>query len=70
MFEDLSFAKLIILLLFFLLPTILWIIALVDILKSNFQKDNKLIWILVVVFLPIIGAILYFIIGRKQKIAG
>ena len=70
MFADLSFAKLIILLLFFLLPTILWITALMDILKNNFQKDNKLIWTLVVVFLPIVGAVLYFIIGRKQKIAG
>lgn len=67
MFADLDFAKLIILLLFFLLPTILWIIALVDILKNNFQKDNKLIWIVVVVFLPILGAVLYFIIGRNQK---
>ncbi len=49
---------------FFLLP----IIALVDILKSTFEANNKLIWVLVVIFTSIIGSILYFAIGRKQKI--
>jgi 4-amino-4-deoxy-L-arabinose transferase-like glycosyltransferase len=44
------------------------IIALVDILKSEFTNNNKLIWILVVLLSWIIGAILYFFIGRKQKI--
>jgi len=52
-------------LLFSLLPTI---IALVDILKSNFKGNDKLVWVLVVLFLNLIGAILYFIIGRKQKV--
>ncbi len=45
------------------------IIALIDILKSNFESNNKLIWVLVVIFTNIIGAILYFTIGRKQKIS-
>jgi len=55
----------------FLIPvaTIVLIIwALVDILKSEFTGSNKVIWVLVVLFLPIIGSILYFVIGRKQKI--
>jgi len=47
---------------------VLWVSALVDIVKNNFKKNNKLIWIIVVVMLPILGAILYFIITRKQKI--
>ncbi len=47
---------------------IISIIALVDILKSEFTNNNKLIWILVVLLSWIIGAILYFFIGRKQKI--
>lgn len=49
---------------FFIIP----IIALVDILRSNFEGNNKLIWILVVLFTSIIGSILYFAMGRKQKI--
>jgi phosphotransferase system glucose/maltose/N-acetylglucosamine-specific IIC component len=44
------------------------IIALIDILKSKFEENNKIVWLLVVLFLHLIGAILYFTIGRKQKI--
>ena len=46
----------------------LWGWALYDILSNNFKKNYKLIWILIVVMIPIIGAILYFMIGGKQKI--
>ena len=49
----------------FILPTI---IALIDILRNEFTENNKLIWVLVVLFGNLLGAILYFIIGRKQKI--
>ena len=47
---------------------ILTIMALVDILKSEFEKDNKIVWVLVVLFLNIFGALLYFAIGKKQKL--
>ncbi len=55
----------------FLIPIaafVLIIWALVDILKSEFTGSNKIIWVLVVLFLPLIGSILYFVIGKKQKI--
>jgi hypothetical protein len=48
-------------------PAILWIIALIDCLKGDFEKDGKVIWILVIVFLPILGSLLYLLIGRGQK---
>ncbi len=51
-----------------LLPLLLWIFALVDILRSEFTGSNKIVWLLVVIFLPVIGFILYFLIGTKQKI--
>lgn len=60
--------EIIIILLVVLLIAVLPIIALVDILRSNFEGNNKLIWILVVLFTWLIGAILYFIIGKNQKI--
>lgn len=42
--------------------------ALVDILRSDFRKSSdKIVWLLVVIFIPILGWILYFSIGRKQK---
>jgi len=48
-----------------ILPTI---IALVDILKSKFNGNNKIVWILVVLCMNFFGAVLYFLIGREQKI--
>ena len=59
----------IIIILFILLigiaPTI---IALIDILKSNFKGNNKLIWVLVVLLFNFFGAVIYFLIGKEQKI--
>lgn len=69
MFLSLSAMHLIIVSVFLFLPTLLWIIALVDILKSNFKdSNNKILWVLVVILLPVIGSILYFIIEKNQKI--
>jgi hypothetical protein len=51
-----------------LLAFIPTVIALIDILKSKFNQNDKLVWIVVVLFFNLIGAIIYFTIGRKQKI--
>jgi hypothetical protein len=51
------------------LPLALWLIALVDILRNEFTGNNKIVWLLTVVFVPLIGAIVYFFIGRKQRLA-
>ena len=50
-----------------ILLVLLPIIALVDILKSEFRGNNKIVWVLVTIFFPIFGSILYFVIGKKQK---
>lgn len=47
---------------------LLWLVALVDILRSEFQGNDKLVWVLVVIFFPFFGSILYFLIGRSRKI--
>jgi hypothetical protein len=47
---------------------VFWIWALIDILKSEFTGSNKLIWLLAVIMVPLIGMILYWFIGREQKI--
>ena len=44
------------------------VLALVDILRSRFEGNEKLIWVLVVIFFSIIGSILYFAIGRNKRI--
>ena len=43
---------------------VLWIMALVDCLKSN--NSNKIVWVLVIILLPFLGSILYFLIGRGR----
>lgn len=46
---------------------ILPLIALIDLLRSHFANNDKLVWTIVVIFVVVIGPILYFTIGRKQK---
>ncbi|QXP78784.1 MULTISPECIES: PLDc N-terminal domain-containing protein [Winogradskyella] len=45
----------------------LWIYCLIDILKNKFVQNDKLIWILVVIFIPFIGSLLYLFIGKNKK---
>ncbi len=58
----------IIILLIGLLLLVLPVIALVDIIRNEFTGNNKLIWVLIVIFFNILGSILYFIMGKNQKI--
>jgi len=51
-----------------IIALLLPIIALIDIVKNDFSGANKVIWVVVVLFLPILGSILYFLIGRNHKI--
>lgn len=48
---------------------ILPIVALISILSNKFQNNDKLIWALVVLLAPLIGSIIYFIIGKPLKTA-
>jgi len=45
-----------------------WIWTLVDILKSEFTGSNKIVWLVAIIMIPLIGMILYWFIGREQKI--
>ena len=54
----------------FVLIAPLWLIAFVDILRNEFKGNDKLVWLLVVCFVPFIGPLCYFFIGRKKKIGG
>jgi hypothetical protein len=44
------------------------VIALIDIIRNEFTGSNKLIWVIVVLLLPLLGTILYFLLGSQQKI--
>jgi hypothetical protein len=58
-----------IILIFILMGILPTIIALIDIVRNEFTGNNKIVWLLVVLFGNFLGAVLYFIIGRKQKLS-
>ena len=49
-----------------LLIFVLDIIAIIDVLKSSVDTGKKALWILLILILPVVGMIIYFLIGKKQ----
>lgn len=41
------------------------IIVVIDILKSNKDNEKKVLWIIAVVFLPVLGPILWYFVGKR-----
>jgi len=50
----------------FLLATIFWIWMLIDVLTKEHGQD-RLIWVLVVIFLGPLGALVYYIVRRSKR---
>jgi hypothetical protein len=50
---------------FGLIVLVLDIVAIVDALKSSMDTGKKALWIILILILPIIGMVLYFLIGKK-----
>lgn len=48
---------------------VVWINCFIDIISNEFTGNNKIIWLIVILTLPIIGEILYIIIGKSQQIS-
>jgi hypothetical protein len=48
-----------------LLILVIDIIVIIDIIKSNKDTEKKILWIIAVVFLPVLGPILYYVVGKK-----
>jgi len=44
---------------------VLWIVAIVDCAKSS--SPNKVLWIIVIILIPFLGSILYFLFGRRNN---
>jgi phospholipase D-like protein len=65
--------KLIILVPFFLFAvvgTIFWIWMLIDcVTKETNEGSNRLIWVLIIIFTHWIGALIYLIVRRRQRMA-
>ena len=55
----------------FIIIFIVWLMALIDVLKSDFQTENeKIVWVLVIILAGIVGAVLYFAIGEAKRKPG
>jgi hypothetical protein len=53
---------------FIALPTVLWLYALVDVIRNNFKHfTTKIVWIINLCVFPPLGTVLYFLIGRRQR---
>lgn len=51
-----------------LLILVLDIVAIVSAIQSNLDPVMKLIWVVVILALPVIGMILWFLIGSKMQV--
>ena len=49
----------------FLLP----LLALISALMNDFPGNEKILWVLIILFLPFLGSVLYFLIGRGKRIS-
>ena len=49
-----------------LLASIFWIWMLIDVLTSNMDTTEKLLWALVIFFLHLLGALIYFFVKRPS----
>jgi len=49
-----------------LVVLVLDIIAIIDVLKSSMATGKKVLWIILILVLPVVGMVLYFLIGKKQ----
>jgi hypothetical protein len=50
-----------------LIVTVLDIIAIVSIVKSSADSGTKILWCLLVILLPVIGMVLYFLMGPGRR---
>lgn len=49
-----------------LIILVLDIIAIADALRSSMDTEKKALWIILILVLPVIGMVLYFLIGKKS----
>ncbi|WP_332647459.1 PLD nuclease N-terminal domain-containing protein [Lysinibacillus sp. 54212] len=50
-----------------ILQLILLVVALVDLARIHKTNGPKILWVFVIIFVNLIGPILYFIVGRKNQ---
>ncbi|WP_291403962.1 PLDc N-terminal domain-containing protein [Daejeonella sp.] len=46
---------------------ILIVVTLMDLLKSRIPTNTKLLWLIVILLAPVLGSIIYLLVGRNNK---
>ena len=49
-----------------LIVLVLDIVAIVDLLKSAKDTGKKVLWVILILILPLIGMVIYFLVGKKK----
>ena len=52
--------------LIWLLCAIFWLWMLIDLLISRHSTGTKILWVILMLFLPVLGSILYFFLARGK----
>lgn len=51
------------------LGLIIYIFTIFDVVRSRFANpSDRLVWILIVVLVPLLGTILWFLVGRNKRL--
>ena len=54
---------------FIVISLVLWFYCIFDVLRNDFEKNEKLIWLITVVFVPFAGAMFYLFFGKRRKLS-
>jgi len=54
--------------LFYIACFIFWLWMLIDLLISGSSAGTKILWVILMLFLPVLGSILYFFLARKKAL--
>ncbi|MFT3660915.1 MAG: PLD nuclease N-terminal domain-containing protein [Gordonia sp. (in: high G+C Gram-positive bacteria)] len=55
-----------------LIVLLVWIVALIDLITADEHRVRhlpKLVWLLIVIIIPLAGSIIWFLVGRPERIA-
>jgi hypothetical protein len=56
----------------FILLTILWLVAIIFTIRNIFERDDleqntKLLWTILIVVAPVLGLIIYYLVGDRKR---
>lgn len=51
----------------YLVEVVLVVLAAFDVLRSRMDTEKKILWMLVIIFMPILGAVAWYAIGRNRN---